>query len=117
MRRLNMQILGKRIFITSGAGFIGSSLIERLIGENEIVVYDNLARNALQDLPCYQHPNFKVIEGICSIITTEGFDLGQYLIFGLEASVGKSIACAGTSEALSLFEVWVGVPARKLRER
>jgi len=58
-----MQIRGKKIFITGGAGFIGSRLIERLIGENEIVVYDNLARNALKDLPCYQHPNLKIIRG------------------------------------------------------
>jgi glycosyltransferase involved in cell wall biosynthesis len=63
MRRLNMQIQGKRIFVTGGAGFIGSRLIERLIEENEIVVYDNLARNALKDLPCYQHPNLEIIKG------------------------------------------------------
>ena len=58
-----MQICGKKIFITGGAGFLGSRLIERLIGENEIVVYDNLARNALKNLPCYQHPNLKIIRG------------------------------------------------------
>ena len=39
---------GKRILITGGAGFIGSHLVERLLDDNEVVVYDNLHRNALQ---------------------------------------------------------------------
>ena len=32
----------KRVCITGGAGFIGSHLVERLIDDHEIVVYDNL---------------------------------------------------------------------------
>ena len=38
---------GKRIFITGGAGFIGSTLIGRLIETNTITVYDNLSRDSL----------------------------------------------------------------------
>ncbi|MGC8692309.1 MAG: NAD-dependent epimerase/dehydratase family protein [Thermoplasmata archaeon] len=33
----------KRIFITGGAGFIGSNIVERLENDNEITVYDNLS--------------------------------------------------------------------------
>ncbi|MDQ1443604.1 MAG: UDP-glucose 4-epimerase [Acidimicrobiaceae bacterium] len=54
---------GKRIFITGGAGFIGSTLIGRLIEANQIVVYDNLSRNALQFKPFRTSPNLTVIEG------------------------------------------------------
>src|SRR5262245_53485560 len=43
-----MTVTGKRILITGGAGFIGSHLVERLLPDNEVVVYDNLHRNALQ---------------------------------------------------------------------
>lgn len=54
---------GKVIFITGGAGFIATSLIKRLIAANEIVVYDNLSRNALKDSDLWDHPNLRVIQG------------------------------------------------------
>lgn len=38
---------GRRVLITGGAGFIGSHLVERLATHNEVVVLDNLHRNAL----------------------------------------------------------------------
>ena len=42
-----MALRGKRIFITGGAGFIGTTLARRLVADNEIVVYDNLHRLSL----------------------------------------------------------------------
>ena len=57
------MISNKRIFITGGAGFIGSSLIDRLIEENEIIVYDKLERNSLQSKTFSHHKNLKIIEG------------------------------------------------------
>lgn len=57
------MILGKKIFITGGAGFIGSTLIERLIQDNHITVFDNLERNSLQNTNYYQHPNLNLIKG------------------------------------------------------
>ena len=33
---------GKTIFITGGAGFIGSALAGRLVDRNRVVIYDNL---------------------------------------------------------------------------
>ena len=57
------MIKGKRIFITGGAGFIGSTLIGRLVEDNEIVAYDNLARNALQSQSYKDHSNLKLIVG------------------------------------------------------
>lgn len=57
------MIGGFKIFITGGAGFIGSSLIERLIDENEIVVYDNLSRDSLENKTYRKHPNLNVIKG------------------------------------------------------
>lgn len=57
------MIEGKRIFVTGGAGFIGSTLIGRLIERNEIVAYDNLARNTLKDQAFAAHKNLRLIEG------------------------------------------------------
>jgi len=45
------MIENKKIFITGGAGFIGSALIGRLIDHNHIIAYDTLSRNALKDKP------------------------------------------------------------------
>lgn len=54
---------GKRIFLTGGAGFIGSTMIQRLIEENEIIVYDTFQRNAIREKPFYRHPNLTLIQG------------------------------------------------------
>jgi nucleoside-diphosphate-sugar epimerase len=57
------MIEGKKIFITGGAGFIGSSLVGRLVNSNQIVIYDNLSRNSLKNTIYCDHCNIKLIEG------------------------------------------------------
>lgn len=57
------MIQNKKIFITGGAGFIGSTLIGRLVEHNQIVAFDNLARNALQTKPWKDHKNLKLEVG------------------------------------------------------
>lgn len=57
------MIKNKRIFITGGAGFIGSSLIGRLIDDNKIIAFDNLVRNSLIDRSYKEHPNLTFIKG------------------------------------------------------
>jgi UDP-glucose 4-epimerase len=53
----------KKIFITGGAGFIGSALIERLVENNQVVVYDNLTRNSLTRKPYKDHANLRLVQG------------------------------------------------------
>lgn len=43
-----MTIKNKKILLTGGAGFIGSTLAEKLYKDNEILIYDNFSRNSLQ---------------------------------------------------------------------
>lgn len=57
------MIKNKHIFITGGAGFIGSTLVSRLINDNKISVFDNFSRNSLKDKPFVGHENLDVIEG------------------------------------------------------
>lgn len=57
------MIDGKTIFITGGAGFIGSALIGRLIACNRVVVYDNLTRDALESKPYRNHRNLTLVQG------------------------------------------------------
>ncbi len=57
------MIENKTIFITGGAGFIGSALASRLVEKNQVVIYDNLNRNSLKNKPFQNHPNLRVIKG------------------------------------------------------
>ncbi len=58
-----VPLTGKRIVITGGAGFIGTTLAGRLVDENEVIAVDNLHRNALSGTDLEAHPNFLFAEG------------------------------------------------------
>lgn len=57
------MIRNKKIFITGGAGFIGSTLVGRLIENNEITVFDNLDRDSLSHQKFAHHKNLHFIKG------------------------------------------------------
>jgi UDP-glucose 4-epimerase len=58
-----VAIDGKRIFITGGAGFIGSTLATRLCENNQVILFDSLARNTIQHTDLADHANITLIEG------------------------------------------------------
>jgi UDP-glucose 4-epimerase len=58
-----VALSGKRILITGGAGFIGTTLARRLVDANEIVAYDNLHRDALGGTDLAEHPRFTFVQG------------------------------------------------------
>ena len=53
----------KSIFITGGAGFICSHLIERLLDDHRVTIYDNLNRNAVRFTDLGRHPNLTLVQG------------------------------------------------------
>jgi nucleoside-diphosphate-sugar epimerase len=58
-----MNLTGKRIFITGGGGFIGTTIAERLVADNEIVIFDNGYRDALRHTNLVGHKNVTYIRG------------------------------------------------------
>jgi UDP-glucose 4-epimerase len=58
-----MALQGKRIFVTGGAGFIGTTLARLLVDANEVVAYDNLHRDALASTDLREHPGFTFVQG------------------------------------------------------
>src|SRR6516162_465138 len=57
----------RRIVVTGGAGFVGSHLLDRLLGcpgNDSVVVFDNLSRGRLSNIAQHQtHPRLEFIEG------------------------------------------------------
>ncbi len=58
-----MAITDKRILLTGGAGFIGTTLATLLADDNEIVLFDNLHNNALKATQLVGHPNVTMVAG------------------------------------------------------
>ena len=58
-----MKLKGTNLFVTGGAGFIGSHFIERVIDNNKVTVFDNLSRNALEKTSLNDHKNLNIIQG------------------------------------------------------
>jgi nucleoside-diphosphate-sugar epimerase len=58
-----MSVTGKRIFITGGGGFIGTTLCERLMADNEIVIFDNGYRDAVRYTKLADAKNVTFIRG------------------------------------------------------
>jgi UDP-glucose 4-epimerase len=58
-----MALEGKRVLVTGGAGFIGTTLAGELVERNEIVAVDNLHRDALSQTDLADHPNFTLHQG------------------------------------------------------
>lgn len=58
-----MSIKNKKIFITGGAGFIGSTLVSRLYEDNQIVLFDNMTRDTIKYTNLLESGNVTLIKG------------------------------------------------------
>lgn len=57
------MIKNKNIFITGGAGFIGSTLTGKLAKRNKVVIYDNLVRDTMKYTTLSRNKNVSLVSG------------------------------------------------------
>ncbi|MEW9679311.1 NAD-dependent epimerase/dehydratase family protein [Pseudomonas sp. TE50-2] len=57
------MLTNKKIFITGGAGFIGSTLAGKLCENNEIILFDNMDRDTVSQTGILGHPNVSLVKG------------------------------------------------------
>ena len=83
-----------RVLVTGGAGFIGSHLVERLLGEGrEVVAIDNLSTGSVRNIEGFRHwPHFEFVEGdIRNGGLMEGLAARCDIIYHLAAAVGVQL--------------------------
>ena len=97
-----MALTGKRIFVTGGAGFIGTTLARRLVDDNVVVAVDNLHRDALGGTELLDHPNFRFHEA-------DVLDLDA--LTELAAGATHVVHCAGIAGVDTVLES----PVRTMR--
>jgi UDP-glucose 4-epimerase len=82
------------ILVTGGAGFIGSHLVERLLGENHrVTVVDDLSTGRLENLSAsLQNPNLKFIEStVSACVQLPELAASAQFIYHLAAAVGVDL--------------------------
>ena len=83
---------GRTVFITGGAGFIGSHLTERLISEGyKVNIFDNLHRNAIKYTDILNHPGVTFTQGdILDPVKLKEAMKGADIVMHLAAIAGVS---------------------------
>lgn len=96
------DIRNRTILITGGAGFIGSSLAERLVEHNEIILFDRCFRNQpITFSSLYRNPKVRKVEG--NILDANAvLDVSQYanIVVHAAAIVGVDKVCTYPKETL-----------------
>ena len=105
-----------RIFVTGGAGFIGSAVARRIVGQtaHEVLVFDKLtyAGNLASLAPISQSPRFRFVQGdICDRQAVEASltDFRPHFIMNLAAESHVDRSIDGPAEFIRTNVVGTGV--------
>src|SRR3990172_3082492 len=80
-----------RILVTGGAGYIGSHLVDHLLGQgHEVVVLDNLSTGKIANIaPHLENPRFRFVnDSVLNEALVEELTRGSTLVYHLAAAVG-----------------------------
>ncbi len=84
-----MELHGRKILVTGGAGFIGSHLAERLARiASSVIVYDNLSLGSAENIqPLLKQENFRFVKGdVLDLASLNGVVQECDLVFHLAAN-------------------------------
>jgi len=89
MEQNSSRLVGKKVLVTGGAGFVGSHIVDRLSPENEVTVLDNLYTGSLSNLE-KSRDRINFIKGdILDKDLVKDIVSGVEYIFHLAANVGN----------------------------
>ncbi|MDP8246852.1 MAG: NAD-dependent epimerase/dehydratase family protein [Candidatus Tritonobacter lacicola] len=96
-------IKGKTLFITGGAGFIGTALARRLVDDNRIIVYDSLRRDSMRDTNLREHPNLTFIKGdVLDCDNLAGAMAGADIVVHMAAIAGIDTVTKNTVDTMKV---------------
>ena len=84
----------QRVLVTGGAGFIGSHLAERLLGDGaQVTVVDNLSTGRWENIAnISNHPNFRAIVASCAERELMEAEIARHdLVYHLASAVGVKL--------------------------
>lgn len=92
-----------RVLVTGGAGFIGSHLVEHLLGRGaHVTVFDDLSTGSLANLP--EHPRLAFVQGSVLDPAALGSAAGADIVLHLAAVVGMRLAAVHRDRAFAVSD-------------
>lgn len=98
------EVQGKTILITGGGGFIGSSLAERLVADNRLILFDrSFSNQPISFTSLLQHRNVRAVEGdIMDSRTLAELAKEAHVVVHAAAIVGVQRVCGAARETLEV---------------